>query len=197
MCICIDDSGNVSCIARKRCNAAPCTSPLLDIAGNLLDKSRNPCGDSLSASARHSYWCRFYHIYFEYNDSASAFGCVGNTQTEWCSRRTTWNARNCREIPFETFIYLSNRKICLPMTQRLRTLLVPLQVPDDFFFLVQDFVAALNVVAVVMLALILILARFVVTIHIRLIFRQVFWVLSWKYTRRQLMTLCALRWNLI
>lgn len=64
------------------------------------------------------------------------------------------------------------------MVQGFRSLFVPLQVSDDFFFLVQHFVEALNIVAVIMLALVLALALFAVAINIRLIFCQVFRIFS-------------------
>lgn len=56
------------------------------------------------------------------------------------------------------------------MVKRLRSLLMPLQVSDNLFLLVQDFVVALNVITVIMLPLILVLTLLVVTIDVRLVF---------------------------
>jgi hypothetical protein len=52
------------------------------------------------------------------------------------------------------------------VVQGFRTLLVPLQMADDLFFFIEDFIRALNVVTVIVLTLIFDLTLLVVTIQV-------------------------------
>lgn len=66
------------------------------------------------------------------------------------------------------------------MIQGFRPFFVPLQMSDNFFFFVENLIGTLDVVAVIVFSLILDLTLLAVTVQIRLILGQIFWVFSWK-----------------